>query len=52
MVVLGAAADEARHLLDAHEVTIVIAPDWEEGMGASLRTGLRTSSTGRRPGAW
>jgi CTP:molybdopterin cytidylyltransferase MocA len=41
VVVLGAAADEARRLLDAHQVTIVVAPDWEEGMGASLRTGLR-----------
>ena len=41
VVVLGAAADDARHLLDAHDVTIVIAPDWEEGMGASLRTGLQ-----------
>jgi CTP:molybdopterin cytidylyltransferase MocA len=41
VVVLGAAADEARPLLDAHDVTIVVAPDWEEGMGASLRTGLR-----------
>jgi CTP:molybdopterin cytidylyltransferase MocA len=40
VVVLGASADEARSLLDAHDVTIVVAPDWEEGMGASLRTGL------------
>ena len=40
VVVLGAAAEEARPLLDAHDVTIVVAPDWEEGMGASLRAGL------------
>jgi CTP:molybdopterin cytidylyltransferase MocA len=40
VVVLGASADEARPLLDAHDVTIVVALDWEEGMGASLRTGL------------
>jgi CTP:molybdopterin cytidylyltransferase MocA len=40
VVVLGASADEARPLLDAHDVTIVVAPDWDEGMGASLRTGL------------
>ncbi|MGI9157244.1 MAG: nucleotidyltransferase family protein [Marmoricola sp.] len=39
-VVLGASADEARPLLDAYDVTIVIAADWEEGMGASLATGL------------
>ena len=41
VVVLGAAADEARPLLDAYDVTIVVALDWEEGMGASLRTGLQ-----------
>jgi CTP:molybdopterin cytidylyltransferase MocA len=41
VVVLGASADEARSLLDAQDVTIVVAPDWEEGMGASLRAGLR-----------
>ena len=40
VVVLGASADEARPLLDAHDVTIVVAHDWEEGMGASLRAGL------------
>lgn len=40
VVVLGASADEARPLLDARDVTIVIAHGWEEGMGASLRTGL------------
>jgi CTP:molybdopterin cytidylyltransferase MocA len=40
VVVLGAAAEEARPLLDAHDVTVVVAPDWDEGMGASLRTGL------------
>ncbi len=41
VVVLGAAADEARPLLDAHAVTIVVAPDWDDGMGASLRAGLQ-----------
>jgi CTP:molybdopterin cytidylyltransferase MocA len=40
VVVLGASADEARPLLDPYDVTIVVAADWEEGMGASLRTGL------------
>lgn len=39
-VVLGAAADEARQLLDDAGVTMVVADDWQEGMGASLRTGL------------
>ena len=40
VVVLGAAADEATRLLDAHDVTIVVNPDWEEGMGSSLSVGL------------
>ena len=46
-VVLGAAADDARALLDEagwsgdEAVSIVVASDWDEGMGASLRTGLR-----------
>lgn len=41
VVVLGAAVDDVRaHLL--HEaVQVVHAPDWAEGMGASLRAGLR-----------
>ena len=39
-VVLGAGAAEARLLLDG-SVHAVIAGDWAEGMGASLRTGLR-----------
>jgi CTP:molybdopterin cytidylyltransferase MocA len=45
-VVLGAAADQARALLDEagwsgdDRVAVVHAPDWDEGMGASLRTGL------------
>ncbi len=46
-VVLGASADEARTLL-AEAATgaglppydVVVAPDWAEGMGASLRAGL------------
>lgn len=45
-VVLGAAADEARALLDRDgwldddAVTVVEAEDWDTGMGASLRAGL------------
>ena len=39
VVVLGAAADAVRAVLP-HGVTAVVAPDWAEGMGASLRTGL------------
>ena len=38
-VVLGAAADEARALLPADQ-RVVVAEDWDEGMGVSLRVGL------------
>jgi len=41
-VVLGAEAERARPLLDGLDVTAVVAEDWAEGMGASLRTGLRS----------
>jgi len=40
VVVLGAAADQASRLLVGHDVEVVVAEDWAEGMGASLRTGL------------
>jgi CTP:molybdopterin cytidylyltransferase MocA len=40
VVVLGAQADEALPLLDPYDVTIVVAHDWAEGMGASLAAGL------------
>jgi CTP:molybdopterin cytidylyltransferase MocA len=39
-VVLGAAADEVRPLLEGYDVGVVVAEDWAEGMGASLRAGL------------
>lgn len=48
VVVLGAAADEARALLDRdgwtgdEAVAVVEATGWDAGMGASLRTGLDT----------
>ena len=42
LVVLGASADEARLLLKGHDVDVVVAEDWVEGMGASLGTGLAT----------
>ncbi|WP_308279867.1 nucleotidyltransferase family protein [Phycicoccus mangrovi] len=41
VVVLGAAADEARATVDVPGVAVVVAEDWDEGMGASLRAGLR-----------
>lgn len=43
LVVLGARADEVRSLLP-DSVTAVHAPDWAEGMGASLRAGLAALS--------
>jgi len=39
VVVLGAAADEARGLVP-DDVAVVVAADWAEGMSASLRAGL------------
>ena len=40
-VVLGARADEATPLLEGTGAAVVVAEDWSEGMGASLRAGLR-----------
>jgi CTP:molybdopterin cytidylyltransferase MocA len=39
LVVLGAAAEQADALVP-DDVTVVLARDWAEGMGASLRAGL------------
>ncbi len=41
-VVLGAEAVQAMSLLVDLEVDVAVADDWAEGMGASLRTGLRS----------
>lgn len=38
-VVVGAAADQVRHLVDG-EADVVQNPDWASGMGSSLRAGL------------
>lgn len=43
VVVLGAQAAEVRPLVDAD---VVVAPEWHEGIGASLRTGLAALSDG------
>lgn len=40
-VVVGAAADEVRRLIDG-EADVVHNPDWPSGMGSSLRAGLAT----------
>ena len=39
-VVLGAEAARAALLLDGHDVRVVVADRWAEGMGESLRAGL------------
>jgi CTP:molybdopterin cytidylyltransferase MocA len=39
-VVLGADAERAGSLLEDLDATVVVADDWAEGMGASLRAGL------------
>ena len=50
---LGAAADEVRAILDEDgwcvdpAVDVVVAEDWAEGMGASLRAGLSALAAGR-----
>jgi len=40
LVVLGAGHEPARELLRGQDVQVVLARDWEQGMGASLRAGL------------
>ena len=50
-VVIGASADEVRALLDEagwsldDAVSVVVADEWAEGMGASLRAGLTALAT-------
>src|SRR3954452_10642736 len=41
-VVLGAEAPRGQTLLDGQDARVVVADDWAEGMGASLRAGLRS----------
>ncbi len=40
VVVLGAATDQVRGEADLSAATVVVNPDWEAGMGSSLRVGL------------
>lgn len=40
LVVIGAAADQVRAVLADQDVRVLEAADWDQGMGASLRTGL------------
>lgn len=41
VVVLGAMADRASALLEDLDVSVVVAEDWADGLGASLAAGLR-----------
>ncbi|MDQ0987902.1 nucleotidyltransferase family protein [Streptomyces sp. V2I9] len=43
-VVLGASADEVRARADLTGCAVSVNPDWEEGMGSSLRLGLAALS--------
>ena len=40
VVVLGAAAEHARAMLQDRAVTVAVAVDWSDGLSASLRAGL------------
>jgi molybdenum cofactor cytidylyltransferase len=42
IVVLGASADELKHDLADLAVQIAINPDWQSGMGTSIRSGMRS----------
>jgi CTP:molybdopterin cytidylyltransferase MocA len=42
VVVLGAASDEVTAKAKLHNATVVLNPDWDTGMGSSLRIALRT----------
>jgi nicotine blue oxidoreductase len=52
-VVVGAAADEVAVLVGrlGHDVDVVRCPDWDEGMGASLRAGLTGLARAAHEGA-
>lgn len=41
VVVLGASAGELRGLVDRLPITLVVNPDWERGIGTSIRAGLQ-----------
>ncbi|MFH8798791.1 NTP transferase domain-containing protein [Streptomyces sp. NPDC017936] len=48
-VVLGAAADAVRQRARLEDCVLVVNPEWEQGMGSSLRAGLESlAGTGAR----
>ncbi|WP_030242200.1 MULTISPECIES: nucleotidyltransferase family protein [unclassified Streptomyces] len=50
-VVLGARSDEVRARADLTDCTLVDNPDWEQGMGTSLRAGLESLAGSGAPAA-
>ncbi len=48
VVVVGAAADEVRSRAELGAAVVVVNPQWDTGMGSSLRTGLAALSGGLR----
>ena len=48
ILVLGAAADEVRQQLTTDGIHVVVNPDFQQGMGTSLRTGLAAVSPSMR----
>ena len=42
IVVLGAKADSIAAKIDNNSATVVVNDSWQEGMGASIRTGIKT----------
>jgi predicted DNA-binding transcriptional regulator YafY/CTP:molybdopterin cytidylyltransferase MocA len=51
IVVLGAAADEVRARADLGDAILVDNPDWDSGMGSSLRVGLAALTATTAPAA-
>lgn len=49
LVVLGAEADVVQEQADLSGYPLVYNPDWEQGMGCSLRAGLRAATTLEAP---
>lgn len=45
VVVLGAMAEDARQLLEDVDIGVTVADGWEQGLAASLRSGLRSLDT-------
>ncbi len=42
-VVLGAYADDIKQVLTGDNINVVFNPDWEKGLGSTIKTGLRAA---------